>query len=33
MALSLSLQKIDTHYGTENTSGKKRKTLQRNAWN
>jgi len=31
MALTLGLQKIDTHYGTENTSGKKRKTLQGNA--
>jgi hypothetical protein len=31
MALSLSLWKIDIHYGTENTSGKKRKTFQRNA--
>ena len=23
---------INTRYGTKNTSGKKRKTLQRNAW-
>jgi hypothetical protein len=27
MALSLSLQKMDTRYGTKNTSRKKRKTL------
>ena len=27
MALSLSLKKIDIRYGTENTSGKKRKTF------
>ncbi|OBW42126.1 hypothetical protein AB670_01546 [Chryseobacterium sp. MOF25P] len=32
MALSLSFQKIGTRYGTENTSGKKCKTLQGNAW-